>query len=129
MERFKTFEECCEYLGYDPDKVIQPMEFYPEKDRKALVAHAKRIIVTDAINRQDNNGVEWCPDWGDLEEEKFQPWFDMGGSSGADFSHFDYDFWDSHSNCGSHLCFKTEDGMRHVVEYFGDLFKDEFLKK
>ena len=128
MERLKTFEECCEYLGYDPQKVVQPMEFYPKKYRKILEAHAKRIIVTDAINRQDNDDKEWLPDWGNLNERKYQPWFDMGGSSGAGFSFFDGDIYDLESTCGSRLCFKTSKGMKHMVKYFGDLFKTEFLR-
>ena len=124
----KTVEQACEQLGYDPKKVVSAMDFYPEKDRDALISISKRMIVTDAINRVDNNGKEWFPDWGNYNERKYQPWFDMGGSSGSGFSYFVYDLWFSTSFCGSRLCFKTLKGMEHAIEYFGDLFETEFLK-
>jgi hypothetical protein len=129
MERPKTFEECCAQLGHDPEIVVPAMDFYPEKDRAALVAHAKRIIVTDAINRVDNEGKEWFPDWGNWSEYKYQPWFHMGGSSGSGFACDDYYRWSARSHCGSRLCFKTRGGAKHAAEHFGELFRTEFLKK
>lgn len=123
MEYIKSFEEACELLGHDPKKVLPDLSMYPEKDRNAVGAYCKRIIITDALNRQDNDGKEWFPDWGNTNEYKYEIWFDMAG-----FSYYGYDHWPTYSACGSRLCFKKWETAKYAAKQFEDVFKMEFLK-
>ena len=43
----KTFEDACKYLKLDSEKAIPNFSFYPKKDREAMVAHAKLIIISN----------------------------------------------------------------------------------
>ncbi len=126
MKTLKTVEECCEYLGYDPTEVIREMPWYPEKDREALEAHAKRLIVVDAINRKENDGKEWFPDFTNWDERKYVPYFTVKSSSG--FRCLDYDSWGTDSAVGSRLCFFSKAGLDHAIEHFFELFETEFVK-
>lgn len=62
----------------------------------------------------------WKPNWDDSNEYKYYPWFYMGGSSG--FRCYDFDYQDSASSVGSHLCFKT----RELAIYAGNTFTDAY---
>lgn len=128
-KNLKTFEAACEVEGLDPRTVIPSFLCYPEKDRKAMIAHAKLIIIVRAANRIANDGKEWTPDWNDYNQWKYEAWFDMedneDGSSG--FRFYDYDVWVTDSGVGSRLCFISRGVCEHVAEQFVDLYKDYLL--
>jgi len=67
------------------------------------------------------------PDWGNHDQWKYEPWFDMGGSSGSGFAYFAYDLWGTGSACGSRLCFKSRELAEYAGEQFRDLYKDYYL--
>ena len=121
MTKIKTFEDACEALELDAKKVIPDFSMFPEKHQKAMVAHAKLIIIAEALNEG------WEPDWGNREWDKYYPWFDMGGSSGSGFAYVGYAHWDSASACGSRLCFKSRELAEYAGEQFKELYKDYFL--
>mgnify|MGYP006418984619 CR=1 FL=1 len=121
MSKIKTFEEACEALELDSKKVVPDFSMYPEKHQKAMVAHAKLVIIAEALNEG------WQPDWGNSSEYKYELWFYMGGSSGSGFAYYVYDHWLTHSFCSSRLCFKSRELAEYAGEQFKDLYKDYYL--
>jgi hypothetical protein len=124
LRQLKTFEDACKVEGLDAEKVIPDFSCYPEKNRKAMVAHAKLVIIAQAANKLENEGNEWIPDWNDFDQYKYYPWFEMGGSSG--FRFVGYDHWFSHSTVGSRLCFISRNVATYIGETFVDLYKEYF---
>lgn len=124
-ERVKTFEDACSVLNIDPAAVISNFEFFPEHHRKAMAAHAKLIIIAEALNEG------YRPDWNNNSEYKYYPWFDMEDAdksqAGSGFSFGDYVYWLTDSNVGSRLCFKTRELAKYAGEQFKELYKDYFL--
>ena len=88
LAQLKTFEAACKVEGLDPKKVLPDFSSYPKKDRKAMLAHAKLVIIARAANRLANNGKEWKPDWNNSGQYKYYPWFWMAGSSGFRFGDY-----------------------------------------
>ena len=126
LKNLKTFEDACKLENLDPKKVIPDFSCFPEKDRKALEAHAKLLIVVKAANRIDNDGEEWTPDWND-GNWKYQSWFIMDeGSSG--FRYYGYGAWSARSHVGSRLCYKTSDVCKYISTQFVELYRDYFMK-
>jgi hypothetical protein len=120
----KTYEEACKKEGVDP---VQNLPFPKPKtgDQKALNAAAKLFVIARAINKQDNDGKEWKPDWTNSREWKHYPWFNL--SSGSGLSCGDYGGGRSHSYVGSRLCFKTEEGAEYAGRTFIKEYEDYFL--
>jgi len=126
-EDLKTFEDACKVLSLDAKKVIPNFSCYPEKDQKAMVAHAKLIIIARAANKIENDGKEWMPDWTNFNEYKYEPWFYLGdGSSG--FRYYDSGHWDTGALVGSRLCFKSSDLAEYIANQFIDLYKTYLLE-
>ncbi len=121
----KTFEDACTVVGINPS--LPDVSTFPEEYQKATTAEYKIKIITRAINKLDNDGEEWLPNWGDNSEYKYQPFFKMGGSSGSRFSCDDYGDWLAISYVGSRLCFKTYKACEYMCEQFTELYKEYFL--
>jgi hypothetical protein len=111
MSKIKTYEAACKALGIDPEKSLPKVTGVPKQHKDAIVAHAKLVIITEALNEG------WKPNWKDSGEYKYYPWFNM--SSGSGLSFHDCVGWDSRSTVGSRLCFKS----RALAEYAGKQFK------
>ena len=125
LEDLKTFEDACKVERLDPKKVVPDFSAFPKKDQKAMIAHAKLVIIVRAANRIANNGKQWKPDWNNEKWDKYYPWFYMGGSSGFRFD--DYGLWVTSSNVGSLLCFISREVAEHVGRQFTLLYKDYFV--
>ena len=122
----KAFEDACKVLKLDNEKVIPDFSSYPEKDRKAMIAHAKLVIIVKASNQLANDGKEWIPDFSNYDELKYEAWFDLeGGSSG--FRYRVCDRWSTFSRVGSRLCFISRGVCEYIAEQFIDLYRDYFL--
>ena len=123
---FKTFEDACKISGLDSNKVIPDFSFYPKKDRKAMIAHAKLVIIVCAANKIENDGKEWIPDWSNWDEIKYESWFYLKeGSSG--FRSDVCDGWSADTDVGSRLCFKSLNLAKYIAIQFIDLYKAYFL--
>ena len=120
----KTFEDACKVEKLDPKKVIPDFKLYPVKDRKAMIAHAKLVIIARALNRLANKGKQWKANWKDSSQYKYTPWFYMGGSSG--FRYGGCDNWGSVSVVGSRLCFISWEVGKYAAEQFTKLYKEYF---
>lgn len=126
LNQLKTFVGACKVEGLDPKKVIPDFKGFPAKERKAMIAHAKLVIIARAANRLANDGKQWEPDWNNGQWDKWYPWFWMnGGSSG--FRLNGYGVWVSASDVGSRLCFKSREVAEHVQKTFFKLYKDYFV--
>lgn len=122
----KTFEDACKVERLDPKKVIPDFKAYPPKDRKAMIAHAKLVIIAKALNRLANKGKQWKPNWDNSQWDKYYPWFDMrGGSSGFRFGVCDG--WYSGSGVGSRLCFISYEVAEYAGKTFFKLYKEYFV--
>jgi hypothetical protein len=117
--KIKTFEQACKKLGYDPVKVLPKVGTMPKHHQDATVAHAKLVIITEALN----DG--WKPNWKDSNEWKYYPWFDMSSPSGPAFDGCDY--WYSISTVGSRLCFKSEELAEYAGKQFQKLYRQYFV--
>ena len=118
----KTFEDACQTQNLNPLTVIPDFSLFPEKDKNAMIAHAKLIIIANAING------EWVPDWKDWDQYKYYPWFEMGSPAGVGFSYGGCDRWRAVSRVGSRLCFESREKAKYVGTQFQELYKAYFVK-
>lgn len=126
LKKLKTFEGACKVLGLDSKKVVPSFSGFPKKDRVAMIAHAKLVIVARAANFLANDNKEWKPDFNNYDQWKYAPYFyHEKGSSGFRFS--DCDLWGSYSDVGSRLCFKSYDVAEYVGKTFIKLYNEYFL--
>jgi kynurenine formamidase len=126
VSTIKTFEDACEALGLDPTK-LPDVSMLPEKNQKAIVAHYKLIVVTDAVNEG------WQPNWDDSNEWKYYPWFDVEASeekpSGSGLSCNVCDSWSTGTSVGSRLCFKSAELAEYAGKQFKPFYEEYFLFK
>ncbi len=122
-EKIKTFEDACKALQIS--EALPEVSALPEKHQKALIAHYKLITITEALNEG------WQPNWNDLDEYKYQPWFEIDAStekpSGFGFSSSTYVCWLSPTTCGSRLCFKSRELCLYAIEQFKQIYIDYYL--
>jgi len=118
----KTFEDACKVLNLDSTTIIPDFSLFPESDKEAMIAHAKLVIISKAING------DWIPDWNNWDQYKYYPWFRMGSPSGGGFSCNVFDGWYAYSGVGSRLCFETREIAKYVGKQFEDLYKVYFVK-
>jgi hypothetical protein len=122
MSKIKTFEAACKVKGLDAKKILPDVSTFPEEHQKALIAHAKLILIAEVLN----DG--WKPNWEDDDEYKYYPWFYMDKtrySSGFSFAGVLYVY--SSSLVGSRLCFKSRDIAEYAGKTFVKLYKDLFV--
>ena len=112
----KTFEDACKALQLNSETVLPVVTNFPEQHQKALTAHAKLIVIADALNEG------WKPDWNNGDEYKYYPWFDM--ENGFVFIVCVYDF--QASGVGSRLCFRSRELAEYAGTQFEDLYKEYF---
>jgi hypothetical protein len=110
-----TYEGACQKLGI-PDG-IPDVSTFPIKHQASLIAVAKLIIISEALN----DG--WEPDWNDDEEYKYYPWFYMD-KPGFRFGASDCVWSLSGTAGGSRLCFRTRAISDHAGKTFVDLYRD-----
>ena len=127
LQDLKTFEGACKVLSLDPKKVVPAFTGFPTKDQKAMIAHAKLVIVARAANRIGNNGKDWKPDWNNGKWDKWHNWFWMNKEGSSGFRFNVYDAWSSYSDVGSRLCFCSREVAEHVAKTFIKLYKDYFV--
>jgi hypothetical protein len=67
--KIKTFEAACKALKIKA--TVPTFEEAPEKHRKAMLAHFKLVLITEALNEG------WKPNWNNFNEDKYYQWWDM----------------------------------------------------
>ncbi len=112
IDKIKTFEDACKEAGITEDQVFSTTDTPDEKAFKKLKLIIKVI----------NEG--WVPDWNNLSQRKWFPWFRL--SSGFGFSHSFFFYVISDSGVGSRLCFETEEKCDYVASQFLEIY-EEFI--
>ena len=79
------------------------------------INYEKSKIIVKAIN----NG--WIPDWNNSNQPKWFPVFKLSSGFGFSSSHFGYDC--THTDCGSRLCFESEEKSNHAAKQFIDIYQ------
>lgn len=119
----KTFEDACKALGIEP--TVPNFSATPLKHQKALAAHYKLVIITEAINEG------WAPNWSDTDEYKYELFPDIikddSKPSGFGLAYDDCGDWLTHSAVGSRLCFQSRDKAKYTFETFKELYEDYLL--
>lgn len=111
LDRIKTVADVL------ADHNITQEEF--EDDCIGLEEDEKAYRLLKMLVKSLNEG--WTPDWNDHSQDKYSPWFEMGGSS--EFRFDDFVYWHSLSHVGSRLCFKTHALAEHAGKHFTDVYK------
>jgi hypothetical protein len=121
MDKFQTFEQCCAALGLDPASCLPEVSKFPAQHQESITALAKLMIISEAVNEG------WKPNWNDLDDYKYLPWFDMEvekrNPSGFRFVGSICVRTGSYSAGGSRLCFKSRDISDFVGKHYEDLWK------
>ncbi|MFA6260376.1 MAG: hypothetical protein WC760_02840 [Bacteroidia bacterium] len=129
----KTFEDACVFMGTTPEAVL-PALVIPHLSSDEI-AYRKLKVIVAAINKEENGGVEWTPDWNNTNgtQWKHYPWMEIAASpeqpSGSGVSYFDCDRVISTSAVGSRLCYLSEEGCQYGATQFEDVYCDFFLIK
>ena len=125
IPKIKTFEAACKALKLNPAKVLPTVTTFPVKHRNALVAHAKLIIIAEALNEG------WQPNWNDSSEWKYYPWFEVKADeknlSGSGLAYYVFAYWLSLTAVGSRLCFKSRELAEYAGKQFKKLYEEYFL--
>lgn len=127
LKKLKTFEAACKMENVDPKQILPDFSLWSKKDQKAMIAHAKLVIIARAANRIANCGKEWKADFSNTNQWKYTPYFyhDPRGSSG--FRFYAYDDWYSASHVGSRLCFISREVAEYVGKTFIKLYNEYFI--
>lgn len=119
----KTFEDACKALNIDPQK-LPDFSIFPVKHQTAMQAHAKLVIIAEAINEG------WTPNWKEYDQNKYSPWFDMNDEDASDGFSFNAADCDSGtSDVGSRLCFSSREKAKYASTQFLELYKEYFVIK
>lgn len=117
-DRIKTFEDAKE----ETERPSIPDFSDVPKDLKEYFENLyKMVVITEALNEG------WEPNWNDIDERKWSPYFIMSPSSFA-FRYSDCVFSSAGAGSGSRLCFKTEALANYAGEKFLDIWEKIQLK-
>lgn len=121
MRQIKTFEGACKVLGHDPKKVLPKVGCFPKAHQKALLATAKLIIINEALNFLDNGKKQWVPDWDNITEGKYYPWFWLDAPG---FRLYGCYYGHSVTAVGARLVYRTRALAEYAAKQFAPLYKD-----
>ena len=92
-------------------------EVFNSFDEEHDKSYKKLILIASALNEG------WEPNWLDLNENKYYPYF-RTTSSGFGFSGTFYGCEYTNTICGSRLCFKTRELAEYAGRQFESIYKD-----
>lgn len=122
-DKVKSFEDACKELNIAPS--VPDLTGIPVEMQKPLLAHYKLMIIAKALNERHVH------DWDNGEWDKWYPWFwmnkDNGSSSSGRFSFGHSGNRNSASDCGSRLCFKSEELADYAGTQFLELYREAFV--
>ena len=76
------------------------------------------ILIAKALNGN------WKPDWNDINEYKWFPYFQYSSGFRFSYANTDYFYWLALAYVGSRLCFKS----KQIAEYAGKIFIEQYEK-
>jgi hypothetical protein len=87
-----------------------------DKQCEGLEEDEKAYRILKLLAKSLNGG--WLPDWSNSDEYKYVPWFWMDNRGSSGFRFIDDAYWNSNSNVGSRLCFKSKELAVHAGTHF-----------
>jgi hypothetical protein len=116
-ENIKTLDDACTKLKIDFSELISKV------DTPDVIAYKKLKIIIAAINT-NRAGKTWVPDWNNMDQKKWYPWFNLSSGFGVSCSNYYYDY--SFTSVGARLCFETEKQANYAATQFIELY-EQFL--
>lgn len=108
-DRIKTFEDACRETGDDPRLFVE--------GTKDEIAYKKLKVITAALNQ------EWTPDWNNLNQPKWYPWFYMDAPGFRFYASY-CTFTSARAGAGSRLRFASEELSNYAAKQFLHLYQD-----
>lgn len=115
-EQVKSFEDACDVLGLDPNKVLPDVSYCLENEKKGILALAKLSIIRRALNG------DFVADYANGNQYKWSPYFLYKPGSGFAFDGTRCDH--SRTYVGARLSYKTSDLAEYAGTQFIDLYND-----
>ena len=116
-----SFEDACESLGIPKDAIFLEGD---NEIAKSAIAFYKLAIIAKAWNKID----DFVPDFSNLEQYKYSPWFKYNSSrAGFVCAGTDYSPTYAFAISGSRLCFKSSATARKFGDTFTALYNEMFL--
>lgn len=112
MERIKTIDDILADHNIQVKHWLETTSNLPKDE----IAYKLLKMLAESLNEG------WKPNWDDISEYKYYPWFDMRGSAG--FRYHDYGNWAANTAVGSRLCFKSSELAEYAGTQFTELYKD-----
>lgn len=111
-------------------ETLKAFDALPEEDRAYMTAVYKRLVVTDAKNREVNNGERWMPDYSNGKWDKYYPYvYAKKNPAGVGFVVGDTLCGNTRTitYCGSRLCFKEKNSVIEFNNDFPELLQQTLL--
>lgn len=97
-----------------------------KKHKVALIALNELFTIAEAWNKAD----DFTPDWSNLDQDKWYPWFVYDADRAGFLCAYTYHSPSAtHAAIGSRLCFKTAERARQFGKQFIDLWNEVLLIK
>jgi hypothetical protein len=119
-DRIKTLQDAIDEINPSQEVLTFIKTQFEDGRLRSSQAYVKLCIIIEALNEG------WIPNWGDSNEYKYYPWFNMSSSG---LSCYYYDDRLSYSYVGSRLCTKTADLAKYAANQFNDIYVEHMLIK
>lgn len=141
-KRVKSYADACKVLGVEP---MDETRMESQGFRQDEIARRKLETITEALNEG------WKPNWADLNENKFFPYFDIevnevrteaetdrdrvggyayyGANAGLSHASTGSAVSGTSSNVGSRLCFQDSESARYAGDTFTELYEQILIEK
>ena len=110
-DRIKTIQDAINELGEPDVEVAELRKLENATITSHILYRQQAVVITKALNE------DWVPDFSNLEQTKYEPWFEYDSSADG-FLRYNYLGRGTSTDVGSRLCFKS----RELAEYFGKQF-------
>ncbi len=124
--KIKTVADAFAYTNRDI-YVLQHLESLPQQDVLYMSAWYQRMVVTEALNKEANGGVEWNPKWGS-NDFKYEPaiWLKKEPTQESNTISY-YTITNASTGCGERHCFKSKELVLYFNSQFSDLLMDTMI--
>ena len=120
----KSYKEACAYLGYENHLAILPVvEYVPKEHQRRIIAFHMLLIITRALNKEANGGVEWTKGF---NEYGYHPYFCLKYMKGKQELEFDTGRSDCSYTFGTpfQLHFINDEVSRYAGKHFIKLYRE-----
>lgn len=111
FERVQSLQDAINELGETDVEVAELRKLVIANITSHILYRQQAVVIAKALNE------DWVPDFSNLEQTKYEPWFEFNSSADG-FLRYNYLGRGTSTDVGSLLCFKS----RELAEYFGKQF-------